>query len=392
MTSRERVRAALSHEQPDRVPLDLGGSLVTSIAIPAYAALRAHLGLPARPVEPLNEADGVAHVDEDCMEALGLDVVPVFPSRPDVTREGGEDGRGSWYRDPFGATLVRPPGGYSYDYVEFPLTAPEASITDLDSIRWESLVDPGYYRGVRAKALALHERTSCALFGMAPNGHDLLNRWFRLRGMEQGLVDLAVNRDLAEAFFERFTLSICASQSLFLAEAGDMLDVHFLGDDFGAQTGPLVSPSFLREVIFPRWARIVRAVKSATRAKVFFHSCGAVAEFIPDLIEMGIDILNPVQVTCEGMDTAALKAAWGRNICFWGGGVDTQSVLAGGSPADVRAEVRRRMGELAPGGGFVFTPVHNILPNVPAENVAAAYDEARRFSAASAGGAEGARA
>jgi uroporphyrinogen decarboxylase len=199
-------------------------------------------------------------------------------------------------------------------------------------------------------------------------------------------MDLAMNRDLAEAFFERFTQSICASQALFLAEVGDLLDVHFLGDDFGAQTGPLVSPSFLREVIFPRWARIVKTVRSATRAKVFFHSCGAVAQFIPDMIEMGIDILNPVQVTCAGMETASLKAAWGKNICFWGGGVDTQSVLASRSPEEVRAEVRRRMGDLAPGGGFVFTPVHNIMANVPVENVAAAYDEARRFTVAGARG------
>jgi uroporphyrinogen decarboxylase len=380
MTSRERIQAALSHEQPDRIPLDLGASLTTSIAIPSYTKLRAHLGLPPVTAEALDEADGVALVDRDCIDALGLDVVPVFPARRDVALEGGEDARGSWYRDPFGAILVRPPGGYSYDYAEFPLPAPQITTADLDSICWESLVDPGYYRGLRARARALRESTPFALFGMAPNGHDLLNRWFRVRGMEQGLVDLAVNRDVAEAFFERFTDSICRSQSLFLSEVGDLLDVHFLGDDFGAQTGPLVSPRFLREAIFPRWARIVKTVRAATPAKVFFHSCGAVSELIPDLIEMGVDILNPVQVTCAGMDTAALKAKWGRAICFWGGGVDTQSVLADGTVEQVRAEVRRRLRDLSPGGGYVFTPVHNIMANVPVENVAAAYREARSFA------------
>jgi uroporphyrinogen decarboxylase len=377
MTPRERVRAALAHETTDRVPLDLGGSLVTSIAVPAYAGLRAHLGLPAVAIEPLDAADGVARVDRDCMEALGLDVVPVFPSPRDMPLESGEEAGSAWYRDPFGATLVRPPGGYSYDYTRFPLVEPEVAARDLDGIDWESLVDPGYYRGVRRRALALRDGTPFALCGMAPWGHDLLNRWFRVRGMEQGMVDLAASRDVAEAFFERFTDSICRSQSLFLAEAGDLLDVHFLGDDFGAQTGPLVSPRFLREAIFPRWARIIGTVKSATKAKVLFHSCGAVSDLIPDLLEMGVDILNPVQVTCDGMDTASLKARWGKNLCFWGGGVDTQSILASGTPAQVRAEVRRRVGDLAPGGGFVFTPVHNIMPNVPAENVAAAYDEAR---------------
>jgi uroporphyrinogen decarboxylase len=389
MTSRERVRAALGHQETDRVPLDLGGSLTTSIAIPSYARLRAHLGLPEVAIEPLDTADGVAHVDRDCREALGLDVAPVFPSRRDRPLESGEEAGEAWYRDPFGATLVRPAGGQSYDYARFPLVQPEISARDLDCIDWESLVDPGYYRGVRERALALRDGTPFALFGMAPWGHDLLNRWFRVRGMEQGLVDLAASRDVAEEFFERHTHSICRSQSLFLAEAGDLLDVHFLGDDFGSQAGPLVSPRFLREAIFPRWARIISTVKSATSAKVFFHSCGAVSDLIPDLVEMGVDILNPVQVTCEGMDTASLKARWGKNLCFWGGGVDTQSVLAAGTPQQVRAEVRRRVRDLAPGGGFVFTPVHNIMPNVPVENVAAAYDEARSFAVHPARGGTG---
>ncbi len=386
MTSRERVRTALDHEETDRVPLDLGGSLTTSIAFPAYVGLRAHLGLPAVSVEPLDVADGVARVDRDCMEALGLDVVPVFPSPRDRPLESGGDAGGAWYHDPFGATLLRPAGGYAYDYARFPLVDERITPRDLDRIDWASLLDPGYYRGVRQRARALRDGTPFALFGMAPWGHDLLNRWFRVRGMEQGLADLAGSRDVAEEFFERLTDSICRSQSLFLAEAGDLLDVHFLGDDFGSQAGPLVSPRFLREAIFPRWARIIRTVKSATRAKVFFHSCGAVSTLIPDLLEMGVDILNPVQVTCEGMDTAALKAQWGNDLCFWGGGVDTQSVLAGGSPAQVREEVRRRVGDLSPGGGFVFTPVHNIMPNVPVENVAAAYDEARSFGTAGARG------
>jgi uroporphyrinogen decarboxylase len=214
---------------------------------------------------------------------------------------------------------------------------------------------------------------------MAPNGHDLLNRWFRVRGMQEGLMDLLLQPEVTEAFFERLTGEICRSQEMFLQEAGDLIDVHFLGDDFGSQTGTITSPDFLRAVILPRWARIVRVVKAHTRARVFFHTCGAVEPLIPDLIEMGIDVLNPIQLTCAGMEPAALKSKYGKNISFWGGGVDTQSVLALGSVEEVRAEVRRRVADLGPGGGFVFTPVHNIQPSVPAGNVAAAFDEARRF-------------
>ena len=378
MTSRERVLAALNHEEPDRVPLDLGGSLVTSIALSSYASLRGELGLPLHRVETLAEADGVALVDADVRERLGLDVVPLLPGAPRDPPPSWEDEAGRFYRDPFGCTLFLQRGGTAYDYVEPALPGPEVQEGDLDSICWSALTDPGAYEGVRARGLHLRAETDSAIFGMAPNGHDLLNRWFRVRGMQEGLMDLLLRPVVAESFFERLTDEICRSQELFLREAGDLIDVHFLGDDFGTQSGTITSPDFLRTVILPRWSRIVNVVKANTSARIFFHTCGAVEPLIPDLIEMGIDVLNPVQLTCAGMEPAALKAKYGKNISFWGGGVDTQSVLARGSVDEVRAEVRRRVTELAPGGGFIFTPVHNIQPGVPAANVVAAFDEARR--------------
>jgi uroporphyrinogen decarboxylase len=359
--------------------MDLGGSLVTSIALSSYASLRQELGLPVRRIETLVEADGVASVDADVRERLGLDVVPLLPGAPREPLQAWENEKGRFYRDPYGTTLVRPPGAHAFDYADVALPGPAIRMEDLDRIDWPALTDPGYYQGVRARGLRLRAETECAIFGMAPNGHDLLNRWFRIRGMQEGLMDLLLHPEVSEAFFERLTEVICRSQTLFLQEAGDLIDVHFLADDFGTQTGTIISPDLLRALILPRWARIVRVVKAHTRAKVFFHSCGAVEPLIPDLIEMGIEVLNPVQLTCAGMDPAALKSRYGKRIVFWGGGVDTQSVLAMGSVEDVRAEVRRRVSDLGPGGGFVFTPVHNIQPNVPAANVVAAFDEARRF-------------
>jgi len=379
MTSRERVLAALGHVEPDRVPMDLGGSLVSSISLSSYASLRDALGLPRTTVTVLAAADGVARVDDDVLDRLELDAVPLFPGEPSQPWESWEDEKGSYCRDPFGTLMFMPRDGYAYDYTEVAFPGPTVRKQDLDSIRWDALTDPGYYRGLREKALLMRAGTDRAIFSMAPNGHDLLNRWFRIRGMQEGLMDLLLNRDVVEAFFDRLTEEICRSQELFLEEVGDLIDVHFLADDFGSQTGPIVSPEYLREVIFPRWSKIVGLVKEKTRAKVFFHTCGAVEPLIPDLIEMGVEVLNPIQLTCAGMDTRALKKKYGTNISFWGGGVDTQSVLARGTPQEVREEVRRRVGDLAPGGGFVFTPVHNIQPNVPAENVVAAFEEARRF-------------
>jgi uroporphyrinogen decarboxylase len=158
---------------------------------------------------------------------------------------------------------------------------------------------------------------------------------------------------------------------------GDLIDVHFAADDLSGQDRPLISPKLYRRLIKPRQARILQTIKARTKARIFYHSCGAIDEFIPDLIEIGVDIINPVQVSARGMDSAYLKKKYGRNLSFWGGGCDTQKVLSFGSPHDVAAEVRRRIADLAPGGGFVFNPVHNIQPHVPPENVVALFETAR---------------
>jgi uroporphyrinogen decarboxylase len=150
-------------------------------------------------------------------------------------------------------------------------------------------------------------------------------------------------------------------------------------DDLTSQAAPLVAPEVYRRMIKPHWARIIALIKSKTKAKIFYHSCGALDHFIPDLIEIGVDIINPVQVSAAGMDTAYLKKKYGRNLSYWGGGCDTQHVLCRGNPGEVEVEVRRRIGDLAPGGGFVFNPVHNIQPLVPVENIVAMFDAARKY-------------
>jgi uroporphyrinogen decarboxylase len=319
----------------------------------------------------------IAAVDDDMLEALGADVVPIFAAAPSgyVPRFTDEGERGNSFRDEFGAVLRRPRGGHYYDWQEFPL--PEPSLDALAAMPWPDPADPARYAGLRAKARNLRSSTDRALFGMAPCGHDLLNQLFRVRGMEEGLIDLAVHRDFAEAFLDRLTVTIVTAQELYLAEVGDLIDAHFAADDLAGQTGPLFSPALWRDLVKPRQARILTAVKARTKAPVVYHSCGAVAEFLPDLIEIGVDALSPVQVSAAGMDTAALKRRFGRRLSFWGGGCDTQKVLPFGTAAEVRAEVQRRVHDLAPGGGFVFGPVHNIQAGVPSENVVEAYRVAR---------------
>ena len=379
MNSRERVMATLNHEEPDRVPIDLGGSAVTTIATTTYAELRRHLGLQERPVRVMEIVQQVAYVDDDMLDAIGVDVVPVFanePSRNSAIFHTESDGA-TTFKDEFGATLFKPADGFYYDWRGFPLTEP--SLDALAAMPWPDPADPARYKGLRERVKAMRASSSRALFSIAPCGHDLLNQLFRVRGMEEGMMDLLINEEFAEAFLERLTDTIITAQELFLDEVGDLVDVHFTADDLCGQTGPLISPEVYRRMIKPRWARIISAIKAKTKAKILYHGCGAVEEFISDLLEIGVDILNPVQVNAKGMDSANLKKKYGKRLSFWGGGCDTQNVLSRGTPQEVRAEVKQRILDFAPGGGFVFNPVHNIQPGVPVENIAVMFETVKKF-------------
>jgi uroporphyrinogen decarboxylase len=379
LTSRERVIMALNHQEPDRVPVDLGGTVVSSIAISTYAALREALGLPRRETRVMETVQQIACVDEDVISILGLDVIPVFANQPAGFKVvfTCEPGGAVTFKDEFGATLRKPPSSFYYDWMEFPLQEP--SLDALEQMPWPDPADPARYKGLRQQVQALRAGTDKALFSMAPCGHDLFNQLLRVRGMQEGLIDLAANQDFAEAFLERLTQTICTAQALFLDQVGDLVDIHFTADDLSGQTGPLISPALYRRLIKPRWARIIQTIKAHTHAKILYHSCGAIDAFIPDLIEIGVDIINPVQISARGMDSATLKKKYGKRLSYWGGGCDTQRILSEGTPSEVRREVRRRIADFAPGGGFVFNPVHNIQPLVPAANILAMFTAAQDF-------------
>jgi len=379
MTHRERILTALDHKESDRVPIDLGATVVSSIALSTYDELRRYLGLPWKEIRVLEMVQQIAWVDEDVMEIFGVDVIPVFANasagyQPCITDNGCG---GLSFVDEFGATLRKPEGSYYYDWQEFPL--PEPSIEAVEKMPWPDPEDPARFAGLRERVTKLRNETDYALFAMAPCGHDLFNQLFRVRGMLEAMMDLLINEEFAEAFLDRLMHTIIRSQELFLGEVGDLIDVHFAADDLCGQFGPLVSPKVYRKLIKPREAKIIETIKSKTKAKVFYHTCGSVNEFIPDLIEIGVDILNPVQVSARNMDTADLKKKWGDKLTFWGGCCDTQHLLPFGTPAEIREEVQQRIRHLAPGGGLVFNPVHNIQPGVPPENVVELFRAAKEY-------------
>ena len=387
MLPRERVLTALNHEEPDRIPIDLGSTRVSGICLDAYATLLDALGLGQRELRVVDRKQGLAGPDEDVLEALGVDCRPIWTNPP----SGGEppiveEGDYEVFIDEWGCRVSRPRArGLYFDLTEPVMTEP--SLEALEKFAWPDVDDPARYEGLRQQAQRLREESPYALVGHCDFGQDVLGHFLNVRGYVEAMLDLAAQPDFAEAFMEGVTRLAMRAWGHFLEQVGDLVDVVAFYDDLGMQDRPLVSPAMYRRMIKPRHARIIAAMRERTRAKVFFHSDGAVAEFIPDLIEIGVDILNPVQVSAAGMeDTAALKRRFGKNMAFWGAACDSQRILPSASLEDVRREARRRIADLAPGGGYVFAPVHNIQNDVSGEKTLALYQTAReagRYSVAS---------
>ena len=377
MDSRTRVHLALGHREADRVPRDLGAVRMTGIHVRAYAGLRRALGLPELEVRVGDLSQQLAVVDEDVLERLGIDVRGVEPRAPSgYRRDLVDDDEEVSYADEWGVRRRMPKDGYFFD----PSTAPlggEIDASHLARFAWPDGGDPARRAGVadEARRVAAEERRAVYVGSVCAGLTEML---FRLRGFEDGYMDLAADPSLARNLMERVLEVKLAWWGAILPELGDAVDVVGEADDLGGQATPLFSPRTYRELVKPLHAELFAFIRARTRAKVLFHSCGAIRELLPDLVEIGVDVLNPVQVSAAGMATDALKRDFGRDLVFWGGGVDTQGVLGSGTPEQVRDEVRRRIGDLAPGGGFVFASVHNIQANVPPENAAAMWEAVER--------------
>lgn len=380
MSSRDRVLCCLAHREPDRVPLDIGGSDVTGIHRDAYRSLARCLGME-EDVPTWHRVQQLALPSEDMLERFEVDVRPLFPNPPESWAvEVRDAGRYLTFEDEWGVEWAMPKlGGLYYDMIGHPLSK-VSEAAELAHWRWPDGANQGRFRGLRDRAEELVARGMAVTLAVAYGGIFESAAW--LRGYENFYADLGRRPVLAEAILDatlKFHLDFWAAA---LTEVGDHLDVAVEYDDLGGQSGLLISPEMYRSYVKPRHKELFSFIKEHSRAAVFLHSCGAVSEVIPDFIEIGVDILNPVQVSAAGMgDTRRLKQEFGDDLTIWGGGIDTQRVLPRGTPDEVKEEIERRIGDLAPGGGFVFSAVHNIQPDVPPENIIAMWEAWKEYGA-----------
>jgi len=371
MTSRERVAAALGHKQPDRVPVSLGGT-AHKLSDARTLDLCDHFGLEGEPSSVLT-GPSMGYYDARLLEILGADVRYIF-LRPPAGFRTVQAPDGGWL-DEWGLSYRKT--DLMYDLGGTPLA--DADAKGIRDFRGPDPSRPELVAGLREEAKTLFETTDCAIAAYRPLYSGIFELAQKLRGTEKLLIELLTDVALTEALFERLTEIQIGFYGVLLDAAGDYLHVVEYADDLGAQSGALISPRTYRKLIKPFHCRIVEAIKSkAPHVKVMLHSCGAVRAFIPDFIDCGFDILNPIQTSAAGMVPGELKEEFGRDLVFWGG-IDVQQKMRG-SVETVQNEVRYLIQEMGKGGGYVLAPAHNFGDDVPVENILAFFDVDRMLS------------
>jgi uroporphyrinogen decarboxylase len=412
MTSRERVLAAIGHREPDRVPIDLGATPSSGISAIAYNNLKRHAGLAGGRTRLYDVVQQLAQPEDAVLDRFRVDVLDVgrtFNTADadwyDITLADGSAGQypvwfrpelqpdGSWIaRAPDGTDIAHmPSGGTFYDQTFFPyLDGYPDSLANLKDAMgkilwaafahspWDHASDPGFWDELRRRALALRASSDRAL--MIVCGCNLFEWGTFLRRMDNFMCDVLVDEPNVERLLAALMEIHLATLGKVCAAVGDVCDVLRFGDDLGMDSGPFMPPDSYARLFKPHHARLCDYVHRHSGMKTFLHSCGSIYELMPHLIEAGFDVINPVQTNCRNMEPERLKREFGRDICFWGGGCDTRAVLNRGTPHGVREHVLRRLEILAPGGGFVFNTVHNILPEVPPANVVAMFDAIESFN------------
>jgi uroporphyrinogen decarboxylase len=400
MTSRQRVLKALNHQIPDRVPIDLGG-FQTGIHTKAYVELLDYLGIEDK-VTILDPVQQLAKPCEEVLERFRVDIRYICAHGPDDFKACPERSRRSgiehntrngklWHdlKDEFGVVWSMPDQGEALDRIKpdfvrqqlymdishHPLA--NATIEDLDDFSFPNGGDPTRFTGVREQALQMRKETPFAI-STGIGGVVYETCWY-MRGLERWYMDMIENPAFCEALLDKMLKYWIDYYNGFMAEVGDIVDVVMMGDDLAGQNGPLFSPLFYRRIVKPRQKKLVQHVKSLTKAKIWYHTCGSCIEYIPDLIDNGIDILNPVQIGLVNMEPKMLKEKFGKKLVFWGGAIDAQHILPFAEPNEIREHVRRNLEIFKPGGGYIFNNVHNIQIGVPPENIVALFDAAYDF-------------
>jgi len=383
LTSYARLAMALEHREPDRVPFDLGGTIVSGINRQALSDLRDYLGLPDEVVVQ-DQVTQMAETPPSLVERFRVDVRNARPGKPLDSGPARDLGlQGTHYRliDEFGMGWQMPQdGGFYYDLYHSPLAGAE-TVAEIERYPWPDPLDAGRFVTLaeQAERIVNEERKGLVVERMHSG---MWEHAMWMRGYEQFFMDMASDEAMVHAIMEKEleikmkywgrVLEILVRHTLVISEA----------DDLGGQDSLLVSLPMYKRLIWPYHKRLFDFIKqkARTRVYIFYHNDGAIYESIPLLIEAGVDILNPWQVNCRGMDdTARFKREYGNELTIWGGSCDTQHVLPFGTPQQVRDETRRRIDELAPGGGFVFAPIHVIQAGVPPQNIMAWWETLREF-------------
>ena len=375
MTHRQRLRTALNHQEPDLVPLDLGTGGNTSPAPEVYEKLIQSFGLQAK-TEFVPHMMRLAKVDEYILEQLDIDTRPVYTNpvtkalRPSTEQDHFYDEWGvKWKEVDAGGVIYR-------EVAEYPLE--HASIDDLEQYSWwPDPDDHTRYSGINEHAEQLYTQSDFALVG-CPAFNSVWERAYILCGYQRMLEGLLLEPDFVHAVFRKLTDIITKQLVHYLKLVGPFIEVIKMADDLGGQDNALMSPATYQSTLKPYHTEIYSLIKRFTAAKIFHHSCGAIFKLIPDLIDAGVEILNPVQVSAKGMDTQLLKSEFGEHLTFWGA-IDTHHVLPHGTIDEVKKEVAQRIQDLGRGGGYVVAPVHNIQADVPVDNILAMYKSARSF-------------
>ena len=359
--------------------MDLGG-FQTGIHKVAYKALLEYLGFDEE-ITIFDPVQQLAAPSEQVLEKFHIDTRYVTAHGPDSFKGGVEinkrEGR-LWHdlKDEFGVIWSMPDDQMLFMDISYSPLA-DATINDLDDYPFPDGGDPSRFTSVREMALEIKQNTPYALSsGISGVVYEFC--WY-MRGLERWFVDMIENPEFCAALLDKTSQYWVDWMVGFLGEVGDLLDIIMIGDDLAGQSGPLFSPKFYREFVRPRQHRVIQTIKEHTNAKIWYHTCGNCIEYIPDLIEMEVDILNPVQTSAKNMKPEMLKEMFGEAIVFWGGGIDSQHILPFASQAEIRQEVKKNLEVFMPGGGYVFNNIHNIQAGVPAENIVAMYEAAYEF-------------
>lgn len=413
MFSRERILASIAHQQPDRVPVDLGSTPSSGISAIAYSNLTNYLGKEELPALIYDVVQQLAQPDDTILDLFGVDVIDIgrsFNDRPadwyPVTMANGARGfypksfrpvqqpDGSWltYDDDNRRVLSKMPVGATFfDQTYFPyvdgypdsyenLDAEMARIMWARDVHspWDHAGEADFYDRLRERTLHLRQTTDKAL--MIVCGCNLFEWGTFLRRMDNFLMDLMCDPDNVARLLDELLKRHLATLEKVCASVGDIVDIIRFGDDLGMTSGPFMDPDTYRELFKPRHKILCDYVKSHSSMHTFIHSCGSISDLMPDMIEAGIEIFNPVQTNARNMTPAFLKKEFGKDCTFWGGGIENVGILNHGSKQQIRDQVFERMETFSAGGGFVFNTVHNILPDVPPENIVAMFEAVSEFN------------